>query len=1620
MRNTTIILLLSLICNGIFAQKLIIADEYNSCQSKILTVKILDNITKNADGAYGYKLKMPMDFTSFAVGWQAATHNYYAGLFDVKVKVHKPRMGWTKWNMHEGYISPQDNKDNIYKTDLLFGYDEYTHDSIEFYIYPPENEVVTEIYLILLDISQYFEQKKTDVINSSEEKDLPTTQNAVRADCPAFPAGIIKRSSWCSSGVTKCLNPIYSVQNRPNMTHAVIHHGASPSTYTDGAAVVRSYWDYHVNSNGWDDIGYNYLVDKYGNLYQGRHNTTLETSAYVDVHGAHAGNANTYSIGVNFLGDSDAAGTAPTTPQIEKCAQLLAWWFARKGINPTSYASILKQTGSYSVSSDWLNLPRICGHKDVHPGGTTCPGNTLYNLLATIRTKTAQNIQACLQNPATNIVARDWNNGNFNAVFEDEASNTAFWQVIDTKGYRNNSFFLDSLKTNQYWTAGSTGNWAFGNDGVSANTGSGVINTVITAPIVQPSGKILLYQWKMRFNNTGTNTRAGIHFLCNNPADPNISSYMFYLRETYNTAQIYKYNSSGGYNSSTEFKEVTTTVNAGVWYDMKIVFNPTAKTIDIYKDNLLILSYTDAAPYTSGSYVVLKASDCEVSYKDFAVYTNRTTTEQVTVFGSSAYIQQQSDNNQTPAGKINTLLLSSGNIWSALYSKNIFVDSVPPTTNFETSTNWQSDGFMLNFEDKDELSGVNQKFYQVLDFDGTNSQSNSNFGYFYDNFSKNSIGSIWTVPSPTSTNGTWSINSGSLKQENTGLTNTNIYANVKQSQTNTYLYNFKMKLSGTGTNKRAGIFFFCDDPSATFRGNAYMVYFRSQTGATQCEVYKAGNGTISDPEIINAPIANPENWCDYKIVYSPVTGEMSIYQNNVFILQWTDPSPLTAGNSVSLRSGGCIAEFDDINVYKSRSSAEIITVGTNAEINPANQGIVNTVLIDNAKNWSNTYSKDIFVDKVPPVTNILNTEIWYTENFTANFDDTDLLSGVDKKFYQVLDFDNNLWRANTNFGFFNDDFSTTTPHIDWKLGAVTATAGNWAITDGYLRQSSETTNLSKYYTKVTQTSNNTYLYHWKMRQAGTGSNKRSGIYFFASDPAQTYCGNAYMIYFRVDDHSCEIYKVENNIIGEPAKDAPISINPNVWYDCKVIYNPTTGEITAYQDDVPVLQWIDPQPHQNGNYISLRTGNAITDYDDIKIYKLRGSSVNVTVGQETEIRYQNPNPTTPSAKITAFSIDNAGNFSDMVSKNLNIDRTPPTVGNISVSPNEIETDYAISANYTAEDVNSGVVKYYYSVGTGAGNSDIVNWTQTQDNDITFQTSYQFIANTNYYFNLKAENAAGLISEVVSKVFFIVEKLEIISRTPTINAENVALDAEVSVLFNQNITPANLNNITVNSNTVTASVSGGKLIINHNTFAYETSYTVNVPVGTIDGYNEVIEWTFTTLDNPTEPVAVLSTTPENGAENVALDAEVSVLFNQNITPANLNNITVNSNTVTASVLEDKLIIEYGSFAYGTTYTVTVPVGAISDYDAVIEWTFKTKVETGIPVVNETGINIYLTNGEVNIIVSAQSSVRVFDVSGRIIGIYSAYADVPLKFKQPAGVYMVEVAGNGEVNVYKLVVK
>jgi len=191
------------------------------------------------------------------------------------------------------------------------------------------------------------------------------------------------------------------------------------------------------------------------------------------------------------------------------------------------------------------------------------------------------------------------------------------------------------------------------------------------------------------------------------------------------------------------------------------------------------------------------------------------------------------------------------------------------------------------------------------------------------------------------------------------------------------------------------------------------------------------------------------------------------------------------------------------------------------------------------------------------------------------------------------------------------------------------------------------------------------------------------------------------------------------------------------------------------NDQLVADWQDENPFQTGDYISFRSGNGNMSVNNLKIYRTRSSQSTVTLGTPTaDVRYENPDPTTFSAKVKSIVHDEAHNLSEIYYHDLNVDWTPPTNLNTILDglATDIDTFYTaneISANWDdAIDVNSGISYYLMSVGTSLGATDVVAWTTVGNVTSYTLTGLSLFGGVTYYINIKAVNGANLESSVVS--------------------------------------------------------------------------------------------------------------------------------------------------------------------------------------------------------------------------------------------------------------------------------
>jgi hypothetical protein len=160
-------------------------------------------------------------------------------------------------------------------------------------------------------------------------------------------------------------------------------------------------------------------------------------------------------------------------------------------------------------------------------------------------------------------------------------------------------------------------------------------------------------------------------------------------------------------------------------------------------------------------------------------------------------------------------------------------------------------------------------------------------------------------------------------------------------------------------------------------------------------------------------------------------------------------------------------------------------------------------------------------------------------------------------------------------------------------------------------------------------------------------------------------------------------------------------------------------------------------------------------NNLKVYRSRYPSVQVSVGSpSSDIRYQNPDPTTISAKVKSIVQDTAQNLSEIHYLDLNVDWTPPT-GLATVldgAGSDIDTFYTsteITGNWdVATDVNSNISHYEMSVGTSPGDSNTVAWTNVGNVINHTLTGLNLNGGTIYYVNVRAVNNAQLASPIIS--------------------------------------------------------------------------------------------------------------------------------------------------------------------------------------------------------------------------------------------------------------------------------
>ncbi|MDH6464614.1 uncharacterized protein with LGFP repeats [Micromonospora sp. A200] len=213
----------------------------------------------------------------------------------------------------------------------------------------------------------------------------PTTSSPTVSPSPSTPPNpipapkVVTRAGWKADESIVLDPPTYGT----TVNAFFVHHTAGTNTYscTDSAAIVRGIEVYHVKSNGWNDIGYNFLVDKCGVIFEGR-----KGGIDKPVTGAHTYGFNTNTAAIAVLGTYITSG-APTVVQ-DAVAHVAAYKLGQYGNDPYGKVTLVSGVDGKYDQGESVVMNRISGHRDAV--ATECPGDSLYAQLSGIRTRAAK------------------------------------------------------------------------------------------------------------------------------------------------------------------------------------------------------------------------------------------------------------------------------------------------------------------------------------------------------------------------------------------------------------------------------------------------------------------------------------------------------------------------------------------------------------------------------------------------------------------------------------------------------------------------------------------------------------------------------------------------------------------------------------------------------------------------------------------------------------------------------------------------------------------------------------------------------------------------------------------------------------------------------------------------------------------------------------------------------------------------------------------------------------------------------------------------------------------------------------------------------------------------------
>lgn len=321
----------------------------------------------------------PAPFTYLLLRWRASG----AGQVDFAVRASRDGRSWTTWadvgeneDLHDGR-APDVHWGGVLHTGLARFW------QLRVRLSPGADGVTPAVREVRVDT--------VDARGGGQPRPA-----VVDAKQTSGPPGFVSREVWGGSTVVRNSRaPRWYPAN-----HLIVHHSADPNSLRPREATwadrVRAEWAFHRYQRGWGDLGYNWLIDPDGVIYEGRSGSADPARDAVGVHDT----ANEGSMSVVLLGTfgprTSLQAMMPTAAAQDALVRLLAWKVGQRGIDPfgsSRYEGCATSNACARVHPGGV-VKNIAGHRDVLAGRSGCPGDLAMDVLPSIRSRVAQALAA--------------------------------------------------------------------------------------------------------------------------------------------------------------------------------------------------------------------------------------------------------------------------------------------------------------------------------------------------------------------------------------------------------------------------------------------------------------------------------------------------------------------------------------------------------------------------------------------------------------------------------------------------------------------------------------------------------------------------------------------------------------------------------------------------------------------------------------------------------------------------------------------------------------------------------------------------------------------------------------------------------------------------------------------------------------------------------------------------------------------------------------------------------------------------------------------------------------------------------------------------------------------------